>query len=118
MKKNFQKNSILNTSLAFPYGRSALWAFFKSMNLKNKEIILPAYTCSVVAHAIKISGNIPVFIDVDLETLNFDTSMLEKYINKKTAAVILTNNFGISQNAKKATQIIKKKNINIKIRFF
>ena len=117
-EKEFSKKFNFKYSLAFPYGRSALWAFFKSMNLKNKEIILPAYTCSVVAHAIKISGNIPVFIDVDLETFNFDTSMLEKYINKKTAAVILTNNFGISQNAKKATQIIKKKEYKYKNKIF
>ena len=59
-----------------------------------------------------------MFIDVDLETLNFDTSMLEKYINKKTAAVILTNNFGISQNAKKATQFIKKKEYKYKKKIF
>mgnify|MGYP001353765830 CR=1 FL=1 len=38
-----------------------------------------------------------------------NVSNLGSLITKKTAAVILTNNFGISQNAKKATQIIKKK---------
>ena len=67
-EKEFSKKFNFKYSLAFPYGRSALWAFFKSMNLKNKEIILPAYTCSVVVHAIKIS-KIPVFLDVDLGTL-------------------------------------------------
>ncbi len=117
-EKEFSKKFKFKYSLTFPYGRSALWAFFKSMNLKNKEVLLPAYTCSVVAHAIKISGNIPVFLDVDLETFNFDTKMLEKYINKKTGAVILTNTFGISQNAKKATQIIKKKESKYKNKIF
>lgn len=117
-EREFSKKFKLKYSLAFPYGRSALWAFFKSMNLKNKEIILPAYTCSVIAHAIKISGNVPVFLDVDLENFNFNTSILEKYINKKTAAVILTNTFGFSQNAKKAIQIIKKKERKYKNRIF
>ena len=93
-EKKFSKKFNFKYSLAFPYGRSALWAFFKSMNLKNKEIILPAYTCSVVAHAIKISGNIPVFIDVDLETFNFDTSMLEKALTKKTRMVVAVSILG------------------------
>ena len=43
--------------LAFPYGRSALWAFFKAVGLEQAEVILPAYTCSVVAHAVVLSGN-------------------------------------------------------------
>ena len=36
-------------ALAFPYGRSALWAFFQAMGIKNAEVIIPAYTCVVVA---------------------------------------------------------------------
>ena len=43
--------------IAFPYGRSALWAFFKALDIENDEIIMPAYTCVVVAHAIVLKGD-------------------------------------------------------------
>ena len=58
-------------AVAFPYGRSAQWAFFHAVGIKNGEIIMPAYTCSVVAHAVTLSGNTPRFIDIDLhEVIN------------------------------------------------
>jgi perosamine synthetase len=47
----------------FQHGRSGLYALFKIWELDNDEIICPAYTCVVVAHAIVLSGNIPVFVD-------------------------------------------------------
>ena len=45
---------------AFLYGRSGLYALLKSLGLKNCEVIMPAYTCVVVANAVVYSGNIPV----------------------------------------------------------
>ena len=38
-------------AVAFPYGRSALWAFLKAVGLSGHDVIIPPYTCSVVAHA-------------------------------------------------------------------
>src|SRR5512138_2304565 len=59
-------------ALAFSYGRSALWAFFKALELEKAEIIMPAYTCVVVAHAAVLSGNIPRFVDIDLTDYNMN----------------------------------------------
>jgi len=67
----FAKTFETKYALAFPYGRSALWAFFKAMDIKNSEIIMPAYTCSVVAHAIVLSGNRPRFVDITLMILTW-----------------------------------------------
>ena len=39
-------------AIAFPYGRTALYILLKSLNISSKEIIVPAYTCVVVPHAI------------------------------------------------------------------
>ena len=33
---------------------------------------MPAYTCSVVAHAVTLSGNSPCFIDIDLSDYNMN----------------------------------------------
>ena len=39
-------------------------------------------------------GIIPVFVDVDLETLNIDTTQLERALSSKTRAVILAHTLG------------------------
>ena len=64
--------------IAFSYGRTALYSIFKALSIKDKEIILSSYTCSVVAHAVTLSGNIPVFTDIDINTYNMDIKDLNK----------------------------------------
>ena len=41
-------------AVSFPYGRSAQWAFFKALGIEGAEVIMPSYTCSVVAHAVLV----------------------------------------------------------------
>jgi dTDP-4-amino-4,6-dideoxygalactose transaminase len=94
-------------ALAFPYGRSALWTFFKAVGLQAAEIILPAYTCSVVAHAVVLSGNIPKFVDISLSDYNMDLDMLSKAINERTKVVIATHLFGYPLNVDHLEDIIR-----------
>ena len=81
-------------SIAFPYGRSALWAVLNTMGLKGIEVVQPAYTCSVVAHATVLSGNIPVFVDCNLTDYNMDLEKFSGAITALTEAVIPTQIFG------------------------
>lgn len=106
-EKKFTRYFKLKFPLSFSYGRSAIFCFFKAMGIEKKEIIMPAYTCSVVAHAVTKSGNKPKFLDVSLKTFNFNNKDLFKNINKNTAAIILTNTFGVAQNVKEIQKIVK-----------
>jgi perosamine synthetase len=94
-------------AIAFPYGRSALWAFFKAMGIENAEIIQPAYTCSVVGHATVLSGNVPVFVDNNLHDYNMDLDLFRKAITSKTQAVIPTHLFGYPMDVEAITQIVR-----------
>lgn len=116
-ERKFSKYFKLKFPLSFSYGRSAIFCFFKAMDIKEKEIIMPAYTCSVVAHAVTKSGNKPKFLDVSLNTFNFNNQDLFKKINKNTAAIILTNTFGVAQNVQEVKNIVKtyEKKFGIKI---
>jgi len=96
-----------NYAVAFPYGRSALWAFFKAMGIKDAEIVQPAYTCSVVAHATVLSGNIPVFVDIDLTDYNMNLDLFADAINERTRAVIPTHLFGYPMDIDKVQKIVK-----------
>lgn len=95
-------------AIAFPYGRSAQWAFFKGIGLQDAEIIMPAYTCSVVAHAVTLSGNTPRFIDITLDNYNMDLDAAEAAINDKTRAIIATHTFGYPQDLDRLEAMVKR----------
>ena len=98
----------VNHSLAFPYGRTALLASFQILGMKKCEIIIPAYTCSVVAHAVVLSGNYIKFCDVENKTFNIDLNELDRCISQDTRAIVITNNFGQSVDQQKLQEIINK----------
>lgn len=85
-------------ALAFPYGRTGLILLLEALGLKGREIVCPAYTCVVVAHAVTYSGNQPVFIDCERDGFNMDPVQVEKAITKKTGAIIVTSLFGYPVN--------------------
>ena len=94
-------------ALSFRHGRSGLYALLKSQGIEGREIIMPAYTCVVVAHAVVLSGNIPKFVDISLKDYNMDLELVEKAVNEKTGAIIATNLFGYPLNAERLGEIVK-----------
>jgi dTDP-4-amino-4,6-dideoxygalactose transaminase len=107
-EKEFSKSFQAVDAVAFPYGRSAQWAFFNAIEMKNAEVIMPAYTCSVVAHAVTLSGNIPRFVDIKLDDYNMDLDLAEAAINKNTRAIIATHTFGYPQDIDRLEIMVKK----------
>jgi dTDP-4-amino-4,6-dideoxygalactose transaminase len=106
-EEEFAKMFDAKYAIAFPYGRSALWSFFKAMKIEGAEVIMPAYTCVVVAHAIVLSGNIPRFVDITLSDYNMDLEQVAQVINEKTKAIIPTNLFGYPVDIEKLDRIVK-----------
>ena len=95
-------------AVSFPYGRSAQWAFFKALGIEGAEVIMPSYTCSVVAHAVSLSGNTPRFVDIDLYDYNMNLDLAETLITSKTRAIIATHTFGYPQNLDRLEKMVKK----------
>jgi dTDP-4-amino-4,6-dideoxygalactose transaminase len=80
------------------------------MNIVDAEIIIPAYTCVVVANAVVKSGNIPVFIDSSEDDFNMNLEELKHKVTDKTKAIILTSMFGYPVDIGKFEEI--KKNLS------
>jgi len=104
-EQSFAKLMGQKHALAFPYGRTALMLLLEALELKNKEIICPAYTCVVVPHAIVYSGNTPVFVDCESNGFNMDLDLAEKAITEKTGAIIATSLFGYPVNLDRLDEI-------------
>jgi len=101
----FAKEMDQKYAVAFPYGRTALLVLLDALEIKGKEIICPAYTCVVVAHAIVKSGNKPVFVDCEKEGFNMALDEAESLINENTAAIIPTSLFGYPVDLDKLDKI-------------
>jgi dTDP-4-amino-4,6-dideoxygalactose transaminase len=93
-------------ALAFSYGRSALWAFLQAVGLQGAEVIQPAYTCSVVAHATVLSGNVPRFVDVRLPGCNMDLDHVAAAITGRTRAILATHLFGYPLDTDRLGEIV------------
>ena len=93
--------------IMFPYGRSGLYALFKIWELKGAEVVLPAYTCVVVPHAVVLSGNIPIFVDCAQGSFNMDLKGIRNAITEKTRVVIPTHLFGYPMNVNAVDEIVK-----------
>jgi dTDP-4-amino-4,6-dideoxygalactose transaminase len=106
-EENFARKFGVKHALSFPYGRSALWAFFKTMQIRGEEIVQPAYTCSVVAHATVLSDNNPVFVDSSLTDYNMDYDLLAEAITARTRVVIPTHIFGYPMDVERVDKIVR-----------
>lgn len=58
------------------------------------EVICPALAFIAVANSIRAAGFKPVFVDVKLDTLNIDESLIESFITPKTRAILAVNTMG------------------------
>lgn len=94
-------------AVAFPYGRTALAAFLQATGVRGAEVITPSYTCSVVAHAIVLSGNTPRFVDNSLVDYNMDLDQVADAITERTAAVVSTHLFGYPVDVDRLTAIVR-----------
>lgn len=74
-------------------GEIALMLMIKAAGLKG-SILLPSYTFSGTVHAAIWNGLEPVFVDIDRETLNIDTTDLVKKIRPDTKAILAVSMYG------------------------
>jgi len=93
-------------------GRVALYAILKALGVKkDDEVILPAFTCVVVANAILYLGAKPVYVDIDLTTYNARFEEIIKKITPKTKVIICQNTFGLSTDIERIVTYAKEHNI-------
>lgn len=99
--------------LAFVYGHAGFFALLKALSLSQAEIIVPAYTCRVMPEVVVVTGNIPVFVDIDLADYNMDLSALKSVVTSKTRVIVATHMFGYPANIDAIRQIANDERIVI-----
>lgn len=106
-KNKFKKTNLLTHSCTAALEMSAILADIQP----DDEIIMPSYTFVSTANAFVLRGGIPVFVDIDENTLNISANLIEKAITKKTKAIVPVHYAGVACEMDKILEIAKNNNL-------
>lgn len=86
-------------------GRSAIYLALKALGVTSgDEVLLQAYTCNAVPNPILWLGAIPIYVDIEEDSLNMNPADLKKKISSKAKVIIVQHTFG---NPAKIKEILK-----------
>ena len=91
--------------IAVNSGTAALHLAASLCNIQGKEVILPSLSFVSTAHAIIYNGGIPVFADIDPNTLCISLEDVKKKISKKTKCIIPVHFGGMPVDVRKLKRL-------------
>ncbi len=93
-RRKFGYEHSIATSSGTDAGMVAMAALYDLGAERGDEIITPACAFVATANVVLAAGFIPRFVDVELETLNIDPSLIETAITPKTRAIQVVHTMG------------------------
>lgn len=75
------------------------------------EVIMPSYTFVSTANAFVLRGGIPVFVDIQKDTLNIDPNLIEAAITPKTRAIVVVHYAGVACEMDAIMEISERHNL-------
>jgi perosamine synthetase len=95
-------------------GTAALHACISACGVKpGDEVITTTFSFWATAQAILAQNAIPIFVDIDPETLNINPDLIEEKITEKTKAILPAHIHGIPAEMDKINAIAKKYNLKV-----
>lgn len=78
-------------------GSNALYMAVRLLDLApGSEVIVPTFTWVSCAQAVLLAGCVPVFCDVDIDTMNVTRELIEPHITERTGAVMVVHYAGLA----------------------
>jgi perosamine synthetase len=100
-------------AVALNSGTAALHLALKVLEIKDMEVVTTPMTFISTNHAILYNGGIPVFADIEPETLNIDPGEVRKNITAKTKTIIVVHYGGHACDMDPILEIAKERNIRV-----
>ena len=112
-EKRFCEYINANDCVAVDNGTAALHLSLHMLDIKNKEILVPSFTFITTIHSIVYNGGIPVFVDIDPESLCIDINDLENKIGGKTKGIVNMHYGGFPNKINDIKKISKKYQLHV-----
>lgn len=98
--------NVSNISL-YSNGTLALVAAIRALNLTG-EVITTPYSFVATAHAVRLAGLTPKFVDIAKDSLGIDPYIVERSITENTSAILATHVYGVPADVEKLEYIAQK----------
>ncbi|MFZ1077866.1 MAG: DegT/DnrJ/EryC1/StrS family aminotransferase [Nitrosotalea sp.] len=112
-ENNFRKYTHSRECVAVDSGTAALHLALKILDINEKEVLVPSLTFVTTVHSILYNGGIPIFVDVDPDTLCLDPADIETKITKNTKAIVPVHFGGYPCDMNKIINISKERDVHI-----
>ncbi len=90
-------------------GRTAIYLFLKSLNLTTgSEVLVQSFTCVTAINPILWAGLVPVYVDIDPDTLSASLESLTSHITPRTKVIMLQHTFGLPGALEHVQELAKK----------
>ena len=101
-------------AVAVNSGTSGLHLCVRAINLKaGDEVITTPFSFVASANVLLYEKCVPVFVDIDPNTLNIDASRVEAAITAKTKAIMIVHVFGRPSPMREILEIARRHNLKI-----
>ena len=96
LEEDWRKHFGVPFAKAHMNGTSAMTSMFFALDLPpGSEILVPSYTFFATIAPMRLFGLVPVFVDINPQTLNFDLEDAKKRLTKNTKAVLPVHWIGL-----------------------
>ena len=113
-EKMFAEYTNCKYACAITSGTAGLYLGLNALGIKkNDEVLVPDLTFVASPNSIEANNARPILVDIEPNTLNLDTDLIEKKITKKTKAIMTVNFNGRITNMKILKEIAQKHNLKI-----
>ncbi|MCY3749525.1 MAG: DegT/DnrJ/EryC1/StrS family aminotransferase [Chloroflexi bacterium] len=100
--------------LAVSSGTSALEIGLRALRLpRGSEVILSPYTYMASPTAVLNVGLVPIFVDMDPETYNIDSHLIEAAITDRTGAILTVHFGGLSCDMGEVLEIARRRDLKV-----
>lgn len=101
-------------AMAVANGTAALFCCLKSLGIgTGDEVIVPDLTFVATSNSVIMAGAIPVFCDVNPDTLCIDVSAIESLITENTKAIMPVHLYGNSADMESIMSLARRHNIKV-----
>jgi perosamine synthetase len=114
LEKNFANYIGVRNAIAVSNGTGSLYLALLALGIgKGDEVIVPAFSFMATANVVELVGAKPVFVDIEIETFNINSNLIEEAITSRTKAIIPVHEFGLACDISKICFIAQKHGLKV-----